>query len=213
MFVYSNVDAHKSFKKHHWFGGKNWQHPFLLREGRKEDKAGDVQFTGVQEPLKIHPGVQVNPAGTSQVCSKCERNPISILRENYRDNDKLEIKEGGLCEIAGDYQLLIKRKFEQGASSESVRRAQRESRRRKEVSRYSYPASTKTISAKDLERMIRRQMRQPQLSARSRDTSQSWYSCVFVDCQHEMHADENAAINIVTKWFNSMRISQDAGGD
>ncbi len=39
-------------------------------------------------------------------------------------------------------------------------------------------------------------MRQPQMSRRARDTTQSLYQCVFTDCGSVHHADDSAAVNI-----------------
>ena len=41
----------------------------------------------------------------------------------------------------------------------------------------------------------------------SKDTTQSVYRCAFTDCGHEMHADENAAINIGRKWIDEKLIT------
>ncbi|MCY1456470.1 hypothetical protein D9M71_736920 [compost metagenome] len=61
-------------------------------------------------------------------------------------------------------------------------------------------------------RVLKRNLRRP--SGSGSDTRQSWYICAFTDCkmgkivngQCGMHADENAAINIGRKWYDSRGI-------
>jgi len=61
---------------------------------------------------------------------------------------------------------------------------------------------SKKVSADELRSLVNKQLRQPQVSTRSKDTTQSVYLCVFEDCGNRIHADENAAINIVRKWVD-----------
>ena len=76
----------------------------------------------------------------------------------------------------------------------------RQHRHRKERADFKFRLDKTTLNQDDLKRQVRRQMRTAQKSTRSKDTTQSLYTCVFDDCAYRMHADENAAINIVRKW-------------
>tara|TARA_Y100000588_G_C14076290_1_gene848060 strand:- start:716 stop:1108 length:393 start_codon:yes stop_codon:yes gene_type:complete len=67
---------------------------------------------------------------------------------------------------------------------------------------------TDDLKGSDMVSAIRACLRHRQESTRSKDTSQSRYRCLFVDCGHAMHADENAAINIGYKWWTEKLVSK-----
>jgi hypothetical protein len=209
LYIYSEVDAHKAVKKHHWCGGENWNHPSLYKEERKKMKDDTWRGTGKHKQLIMHPGVSVYPAGTSQVCSQCLENPISYLRE-FGQREKFTIGAGGEVTLPNRKVLLLKRRDDVSASDEENKANAWRYKRQKIIPRYQFPEKARTLTAEELLRLVRRQLRQPQVSSRSKDTSQSRYYCVYKDCGHEMHADENAAINIVRKWVHDAGIQLQA---
>ena len=75
----------------------------------------------------------------------------------------------------------------------------KETRRRK-LNRQPTVKLTDDFKGDEMLKAIRRCLRFKQPSSRSKDTSQSSYRCLYTDCGHSMHADENAAINIGLKW-------------
>ena len=93
LYTYSSIAAHQSVREHHWHGGKNWEHPFLLQADFKHNKQGEYRDTGKFKPLSLFPGCEVYPAGTSQTCSSCLRNPIAVLQQLTSDQISLHINE------------------------------------------------------------------------------------------------------------------------
>lgn len=190
-YIFSNIDAHKSARKHHWCGGEKWAHPVLQTWELTETG----ERTGKAKPLNLFPGASVHPAGTSQTCSKCKRNPIKQIyqvldkdkRHSFTANDRLEYPLP-----SGDSMYL----FRPPKLADSERRVGR----RQQLNRLPTSKVSERFIGEEMLRATRQCLRFRQASARSKDTSQSRYRCLFTDCGHEMHADENAAINIGYKW-------------
>ena len=210
-YVSSDIDAHKKIKKHHWCGGEKWDHPTLFQRTMVKNREGKWELSKKIKALVMHPGCSVHPAGTSQVCSVCHRNPYPLIQQHFLD-DKSRIpveKIDGtsvVLMVNGDRIRLMSRKHSE-ASPEIRHREQRRNRHEKLNPEFKYPITHNTVTEKELRNLIKRQLRQPQRSTRSRDTTQSVYHCVFDDCQSHMHADENAAINICRKWVRDRGIT------
>ena len=206
-YWFSEVDAHKQARYHHWAGGKTWKHPFLTQLQSVANADGGFTATGRREPLTLHPGQAIHPAGTSQTCSMCERNPISSVYDSVADNGEPTFNfVDSRVELASGDKLLF-------LSATDLTKTEKENavnrkiyRRRKERMPSKYPIGQEKINQKDLDKLIRKNIRHGQKYLRSKDTTQSVYSCVFDDCGHSMHADENAAINIVRKWVRDKEI-------
>ena len=196
-------------RKHHWCGAELWDHTFLLQEEVKRTDDGELVNTGKVRPLTLHPGSGVHPAGTSQVCSACFRNPYEKIKEHFRDADKnITVDDFGVVTLKDGSRLTLQQTFNRGASSQERRKQAKTARRRKQHLPLAQPQSGGTKNASELNQSVRRQLRRPQQSTRSKDTTQSLYHCVFEECGKVMHADENAAINIVRKWVIDKGISQ-----
>ena len=202
-YIFSATPAHKKQRGEHWFtgdGGGIWRHPFLIRV--KRDESGREK----REPLNLFPGTQVNAAGTSQQCSRCRRNALQMLRDAPKN---LALRfQNGEADLAGDARL-----FPDGSPSAKLflmekparpePRQARKLRRLKQRPQLSAPLEG-TRKAAELSALVKFNLRRPPESLRSRDTSQSRYFCVFADCRAQMHADENAAINIGRKLLSAM---------
>lgn len=190
-YIFSNIDAHKAARKHHWCGGEKWAHPTL----QTWEVTETGERTGKTKPLNLFPGASVHPAGTSQTCSKCNRNPIKEIyaaldkdkRHSFTADDSLRyaLPSGGAIHL-----------FRPPKLTDSERRAGR----RQKLNRLPTSKVGDRFVGEEMLRATRQCLRFRQESARSKDTSQSRYRCLFTDCGHEMHADENAAINIGHKW-------------
>lgn len=192
-YTYSDIDAHKRERKHHWCGGEKWQHPELMVHDL--DEKGNT--TGKAKSLNLFPGATVHPAGTSQTCSKCHRNPIRMV---YKILDE-EAKHVFTANTKEQYELSTNEyiylyTFPQ-LSTNDIKKL-----RRQKINRLPIEKLTDKLKGDEMVSAIRRCLRHRQESTRSKDTSQSRYRCLFVDCGHSMHADENAAINIGYKWFS-----------
>ena len=66
-------------------------------------------------------------------------------------------------------------------------------RRRKERPQLNVPVSAGSHRRDDLVKLARRNLRRPNPSTMSRDTTQSRFQCLYTDCGWTGHADENAA--------------------
>ena len=91
LYTYSDIDAHKSKRAHHWLTKRApmWKHQDLLAAKDKK-------------PLSLFPGVAVGPAGTSQMCSWCQKNPLTIidtLKEN-KTKSPFSANNDGILKLA-----------------------------------------------------------------------------------------------------------------
>ena len=102
--------------------------------------------------------------------------------------------------------LLLRQVSDPDKSDKEKKTERRRLRHRKLNPSYQYPEKARPVTRDEVLKLVRRQLRQPQESTRSRDTTQSRYFCVYQGCGYQIHADENAAINIVRKWINDKSI-------
>ena len=202
-YIFSATPAHKKQRGEHWFtgdGGGIWRHPFLIRV--KRDESGREK----REPLNLFPGTQVRAAGTSQQCSRCRRNALRMLREAPKN---LALRfQNGEADLTGDARLFpddapSAKLFLMEKPARPEPRQARKLRRLKQRPQLSAPLEGSRKAA-ELSALVKFNLRRPPESLRSRDTSQSRYFCVFADCRAQMHADENAAINIGRKLLSNL---------
>ena len=194
-YTFSKVDAHKTIRRHHWFTADSWEHPYVhTRTWSKKEK----QYSGPSKPLPTFPGVAINPAGTSQICHRCKRNVLHALRSLP---DKIEVREDGRIPLGDGTIRLLER-------ADYPPRALKEFRRRKERPPLNTPVSKGTRPRHDIERIVKRNLRQAPRSEMSPDTTQARFTCVYVDCGFEGHADENAAINIGRRFLERIDVEK-----
>ena len=200
----SNIAAHKQQRREYWFTGAK-------KDGKRKTPVEAVwthpTLVGKNGPLKLHPGGTVPAAGTSRECSKCGLNPFEMLRGLGKR--ELTFRDGfaDFTDAKGRKRriFLLRRTTKQCDDSSRENAAQRDLRRRKlrpQMSRL-FDGTVKANDP-DLLRRLKFNLRRPPVSARSRDTSQSRYFCVFADCRAETHADENAAVNIGRRLLSNM---------
>ena len=197
LYIYSKIDSHKSDRKNHWMGAEKWEHPYLQQGKWSESKGKRSESDG--EPLRLFPGTSVHPAYTSQTCSVCMRNPYQAIESAGTENG-FKVGRGGIVNLDGNGAVLLMQKSDPAKDTQEIKREARQYRHEKLNTPFLYPVPEQTLNRKQLLSLVRRQLRQPQDSSRSKDTTQSVYQCLFADCGNRMHADENAAINIVRKW-------------
>ena len=194
-YVFFGVEAHKAIRRHYWFTAEKWRHPYLFVRGWNES---ENRHSGRPERLNLFPGVKVNPAGTSQICSRCNRNALSKVREL---SDRVTIgRDGTVALDDGEIRVLVAACH----SPDAVRKF----RRRKERPPLNVPMQTGIHKRSDVERAVKRNMRQRPRSEMSPDTRQSRFVCVYTDCGFEGHADENAAINIGRRFLERIDIER-----
>ena len=189
LYTFSSTDAHKAARKHFWCGAEHWEHPEITEVAGKEKKT---------RQLLLYPGTDVHPAGTSQRCSECGFNPYHELQAAFElsgeksKTKKLFTSDNHGVVALGDYQLQV-RCFVSGEKKKA--------RKQGLNARPSGTLRNKPYSFEELRRQLKKQLRQPQRSIRSRDTTQSVFLCPNTQCGAELHADENAAKNIFNKWL------------
>ena len=199
-YTYSDIDAHKSERKHHWCGGDKWQHPEL----KVYDLNENGTRTGKTKELNLFPGATVHPAYTSQTCSQCHRNPMQMAYKIINEEDSKYIftaNAKGQYRLSDD-DLIFLYTFAKLSNKD------RKTLGRQKRNRLPLVKRTDDLKGSDMVSAIRACLRHRQESTRSKDTSQSRYRCLFVDCGYAMHADENAAINIGYKWWTERLVSK-----
>lgn len=196
-YTYSNVAAHQSARSAYWYSANKWDHPYLfVRTWNKRQRA----YTSAPRNLSIYPGVAVNPRYTSQICHRCGRNALHVLRDMP---DNIEVAKNGEI-VLGDGTIRL---LERADYADRERKA---FRRRKERPPLNVPMKRGTHRRDDVQRVLRRNMRQAPRSEMSPDTTQSRFTCVYVDCGYEGHADENAAVNIGRRFLERVDTDKSA---
>ncbi len=186
-YTYSKIDAHTAKRKEYWYTGDYWVHPYLMAHEWNERTRS---YSGSLSALTLYPGVMVHPAGTSQRCHQCKRNPMVEIKQltgqvEINADGSLELDDGTICLYeASDY------------SPEEYKKAKREKRRLDPNVPLSGRHQAKHVSA-----VAKRNLRRPTVSMMSGDTTQARYVCLYTDCDFTGHADENAAINIGWKYL------------
>ncbi len=189
-YLHGDNKHQNSRRAHNWYLADYWLHPWLMKA--KYNKKTSAWDTSTSEGLyKLYPGASVAPAGTSQKCHRCGRNPLDDLRASVADDCKIEVGYGGLLRLKqGAVRLYNKR------ADDSKYFARRNQRPPMDV-----PLDAKEYKRDDIEKRIRSNLRGPNVSLLSHDTTQSRYHCLYEDCGWKGHADENAAVNIGVKFF------------
>ena len=230
IYRYSDVDAHKKIRKHHWMGAGQWKHPYIQERKRKKENqknANSNEYSDKSqiEPFNLFPGATVNASRTSQICSACGRNPLVALERTLKKSQgKATVDKYGCTELDDGRVHLFKRESPQSKSKASNYR-----RLKQRTPWWQHNAEAKGYTREELRKIIKANMRRPPRSTRSKDTSQSRYFCVYEDCDNHWdknrlealletsnlqqtwgtHADENAAINIGRRFlFDDIRAEQ-----
>ena len=195
-YTFSDVDAHKSARRHHWSTADMWEHPYVLTRSWNEKTR---TWSGRPKPLNVFPGVKVNPADTSQTCHRCERNALAALRD--MPDDRIDVGEDGRVVLGDGTVRLLERADHSPAEMKAYRR-------RKERPPMNIPPRQGSRRRQDLIGIARRNMRQRPRSEMSPDTTQARFVCVYEDCGFQGHADENAAINIGRRFLERIDIEE-----
>ena len=194
-YTFSGVEAHKSNRRQYWFTADSWEHPYAFT---RQWNGKAREYSGAPKPLKLFPGVSVNPAGTSQTCHRCGRNALAALRNMP---ERLEVEEGGRIVVEDGTLVLCER-------ADHSQAALKRFRRRKERPPMNKPLPEGSRGRERVGRLLRRNMRQAPKSEMSPDTTQARFVCVYEDCGFDGHADENAAVNIGRRFLERIDIER-----
>ena len=184
-YTFSAVDAHKADRVKHWMGANVWTHKTI----KQFELDQDGKPTGKQKELKVFPGHMVNPRGTSQTCWKCQRNP----HESISNDEKYTINNSLLKLENGSIKLFSGKEYSKNEFKLALKR--------KENLPLNKVISDGNYNGREIKRWLKQSMRQKNKSQLSKDTTQSRYHCVYIDCLATYHADEGAAINIGRKFL------------
>jgi len=187
-FLFSDVLDHKTTRKAFWCGAETWEHPTLEQRERNEQGVA----TGKIKPLFMFPGVGVPPRATSQRCSCCGKNPYEAIRRMEAAGVRHFQVKGGKIQLDDGLIELFALPEEEGERKQFRRRNQRPP--------LSRPISDGKHDIPTLMQIVKRNLRRPHPSLQSKDTTQSQFHCVYAGCRHQIHADENAALNIGWKF-------------
>jgi hypothetical protein len=207
LYTLSKVDAHKSARTHHWFGGDNWSHPYLWRNRDEYETAenGKKKKVGaISKMLTTFPGVTVHPASTSKECVFCNRDPIKSLYEYFENNEKIKLNNNGECDVKdGRLQIMDL----SNVIDKKTKRAMylKNSNPRAKLN---CPLAHGEYDRNKILRYARATLRQQSLFLNQKDTTQSRYQCLYTNCAKTYHADEGAAINIGRKFLKSIDIKK-----
>lgn len=203
-YLFSQTPTVNKEREAYWKGASFWKHPTLAQFEREEnpDETGKKKFkkTETTKPLSLFPGSGTSAYGTSQACSCCKRNPVEDARTLIGNDRKASvmIEEGGVVRLpCGDISLYLSAKGEERKAS--ARKNQR--------TPISSPMPSGKITGDELLRLVARNLRQAPISKQVRDTHQSVYHCLYGDCREVIHSEENAAINIGTKWASERPVA------
>lgn len=198
MYLYdAETSARNTKRQHRWVCAKQWQHPWLVK--RKYDNDKKTWLDQGDGPYTLYPGASVAPAGTSQTCHRCNRNPILGIK--ILDGSSADVKEGGLIRLSGGHEIKL---YDGSDPPTGEEKEEWEKRMRRENKRMplNRPMKAGRRGKDEISRCLKRNLRRPNPSLQSPDTTQSRYHCVYTDCDFEGHADVNAAINIGVKFLN-----------
>lgn len=175
-YTYSPLPSHLRERSQHWFGGEQWTHPYLHARGACDGVPG--RRPARPGPVHLFPGASVDPAGTSQACPWCGRNPISALRAlrgHWSPGPKGEV-------AVADGTVRIGRGSDAGATV-AFRRRSEDWGEAARVDRYVAQAKANLRSAI------------------AGGGGRSRYRCLYEDCGRTGDADEIAAINVGRKFL------------
>ncbi len=186
-YTFSGVDAHKAKRREYWYNGELWEHPYLMAKKWNEETNS---MSGAPKRVSLFPGVTVNAARTSQICHKCQRNPMSHLRGL---TGTIEISSDGLLEL-DDGTIRL---FETSDYDEDKFKQSRREKRRLDAN----VLLSGRHRAEYIYTVAKRNLRRPPKNVMTKDTTQSRYTCLYKNCSWTGHADENAAINIGRRYL------------
>ena len=187
-FLFQNVKTVDKARANSWRG------PFIEHPYREQVVTDPQTGSTALKPFRLFPGTGVRAAYTSKICSGCGVNPIKELRDH--EENRLTLDERGTVVLDSGTTL----QFYKVSSINRVIRGQG----------LPEPISNRVIEKTQLlSHLNNNQLRIRPESAQSKDTSQSRYWCANVDCehhdpQHMLHADMNAADNIVMRKCRSL---------
>lgn len=185
-FTYQNVKTVDKVRENTWLGSyithPNFQQVTINEKGKETIK-----------PFNLFPGTAVNAAGTSQECSCCHVNAIKRVRDAAAN--EFAIEKGGQLVVDDDLTLRL---FSPTAITNPDSGME---------------FMGKCIIKKDkLLAHMRKSLRTGKMNKRSKDTSVSQYHCFNAACTHnhpakKIHADVNAADNIVRRKISRLRVA------
>ena len=209
-FLASKVDMQNDQRRSWWYQGNSWNTPILRisNPNQSNNKNNVKNINGKNyEELKIYPGYSVSAYMTSCICHVCGRNALELLKNDSTGKvKKYQINQDGEVTIGGEVIKLYRKPDRLTLVKNLAKKGNRERTYASINERAPWTVSVQKaeLSADELQKIIKKNMRRAPRSLMSKDTTQSRYFCVFKNCpchNKEQHADVNAAINIGRRLF------------
>lgn len=191
LYCWGENDSQNSSRKSHWKGASHWDTTLLRKQN---DDAKPKLFTG-------YPGTRVSGYGNSYRCCKCGRNAIEDAKFLVEGATKAVIVDGKLQLPSGKVNLLM-------PDSNTVVERRRQNKGpiyigvRSKVFDNLSPSSK---SAADLITSIRRSVRRAPSDRNAKQGIDSHFFCPYIDCESQLNADVNSAVNIAAKCVAQLR--------
>jgi hypothetical protein len=189
-FTYRGTDTLDAARNNTW-RGQHFTHPHVWQ-------AHEIKGKTEYKPLNLFPGTSVKAAGTSQQCSCCGVNATRLI--NQSSASRFTSDERGVITLNDQSGNPVNLRLFKIASL---------NHRRETGERAPFPVGSVSITKADLKAHIKKQRRLGPDDPRSKDTAQSLFWCPNINCERHqldnlLHADINAASNIVMRRLNSL---------
>ena len=179
MYGFSPVEAHKNKKKNHFYGANEWKMEGYNVEGKD---------------LVLYPARQSSNYATSQICSSCERNPVSDIYDCFDKGDKVKV-ENGFAVLPNGNKLKLVTNINPLWNDKQISQQARLHAQKNRRLPFSYFVKDGEYSNTQIIDYVKKQISRAHDSVQVKDSSKSRYCCAYDNCGVEIHSEENAAIN------------------
>ncbi|GGF91127.1 MULTISPECIES: type V CRISPR-associated protein Cas12c [Cysteiniphilum] len=179
MYGFSPIEAHKNKKKNHFYGANEWRIEGYTVEGKD---------------LVLYPARQSSNYATSQICSSCERNPVSDIYDHFNKGDKVKV-ENGFVMLPNGTKLKLVTNINSLWNDKQISQQARLHAQKNRRLPFNYFVKDGEYSQTQVIDYIKKQISRANDSVQIKDSSKSRYYCAYENCGFEIHSEENAAIN------------------